>query len=47
MAQALTSGEIAATVYTVPLVDEMEEGAPVDFGLARRTMGRTVQHRRS
>ena len=33
MAQALTSGEIAAAVYTVPLVDEMEAGAPVDFGL--------------
>ena len=39
MAQALTSGEIAAAVYTVPLVDEMEAGAPVDFGLPDEPWG--------
>jgi iron(III) transport system substrate-binding protein len=39
IAQALTSGEIAATVYVVPLVDEMADGAPVDFGIPEEAWG--------
>ena len=39
MAQALTSGEIAATVYAGPLVDEKAKGAPVDFGLPDKVWG--------
>jgi iron(III) transport system substrate-binding protein len=31
IAQSLTSGEIAASNYNGPLVDEKEKGAPVDF----------------
>jgi iron(III) transport system substrate-binding protein len=39
MAQALTSGEIAATVYAGPLVDEKAKGAPVDYGLPDKVWG--------
>jgi iron(III) transport system substrate-binding protein len=37
--QALTSGEVSASVYAVPLVDEKEQGAPVDFGLPDKVWG--------
>ena len=37
--QALTSGEIAASVYTTPLVDEKAKGAPVDFGVPAKAWG--------
>jgi iron(III) transport system substrate-binding protein len=39
IAQALTSGEVAATAYAGPLVDEKEQGAPVDFGLPDKVWG--------
>ncbi|MFF0816914.1 ABC transporter substrate-binding protein [Rhodococcus sp. NPDC003318] len=39
IAQALTSGEIAAAAYTLPLTTEKEKGAPVDFGLASPVFG--------
>jgi iron(III) transport system substrate-binding protein len=39
MAQALTSGEIAATVYAGALVDEKAKGAPVDYGLPDKVWG--------
>jgi len=39
IAQALTSGEIAASVYTGVLVDEKAKGAPVDFGLPDKAWG--------
>ncbi|EME20899.1 ABC transporter substrate-binding protein [Rhodococcus triatomae] len=39
IAQALTSGEIAAAAYTLPLTAEKEKGAPVDFGLASPVFG--------
>jgi iron(III) transport system substrate-binding protein len=39
IAQALTSGEIAAAVYNAPLVDEKAKGAPVDFGLPDKAWG--------
>jgi iron(III) transport system substrate-binding protein len=39
MAQALTSGEIAAGNYVQPLVDEMAAGAPVDWGLVDQPWG--------
>jgi iron(III) transport system substrate-binding protein len=39
IAQALTSGEIAAAVYNGPLVDEKAKGAPVDFGLPDKAWG--------
>ena len=39
IAQALTSGEIAASVYNGPLVDEKGKGAPVDFGLPSQAWG--------
>jgi iron(III) transport system substrate-binding protein len=39
IAQALTSGEVAATAYAVALVDEKEQGAPVDFGLPEKVWG--------
>ncbi|GAA4478811.1 extracellular solute-binding protein [Rhodococcus olei] len=39
IAQALTSGEIAAAVYTLPLTTEKEKGAPVDFGLSSPVFG--------
>ena len=39
MAQALTSGEIAAATFVQPLVDEKAAGAPVDWGLANPAWG--------
>jgi iron(III) transport system substrate-binding protein len=39
MAQALTSGEIAAAAFVQPLVDEKAAGAPVDWGLADPAWG--------
>ncbi|WP_420752276.1 ABC transporter substrate-binding protein [Rhodococcus sp. O3] len=39
MAQALTSGEIAAALYTMPLTAEKEAGAPVDSGLPSPVFG--------
>jgi iron(III) transport system substrate-binding protein len=39
IAQALTSGEVAATVYAIPLVDEKAQGAPVDWGLPEKVWG--------
>ncbi|GAF44712.1 ABC transporter substrate-binding protein [Rhodococcus wratislaviensis] len=39
IAQALTSGEIAAAVYTLPLTTEKKAGAPVDSGLASPVFG--------
>jgi iron(III) transport system substrate-binding protein len=39
IAQALTSGEIAASVYAGPLVDEKAQGAPVDFGIPEQAWG--------
>ena len=40
MAQALTSGEISAGSFVQVLVDEKEQGAPVDSGLADQVWGR-------
>ncbi len=39
MAQALTSGEISAASFVQVLVDEKEQGAPVDSGLADQVWG--------
>ncbi len=39
MAQALTSGEISAGSFVQVLVDEKEQGAPVDSGLADQVWG--------
>lgn len=39
MAQALTSGEIAAASFVQPLIDEKKNGAPVDWGLAKPAWG--------
>jgi len=39
MAQALTSGELAATVYTLPLTAEKEAGAPVESGMPSPVFG--------
>lgn len=39
IAQALASGEIAAAAYTLPLTAEMDNGAPVDFGLSSPVFG--------
>lgn len=39
MAQALTSGEIAAAAFVQPLIDEKASGAPVDWGLADPAWG--------
>lgn len=39
LAQAVASGEIAAALYGEPLIDEMEQGAPVDWGLAPKPWG--------
>jgi iron(III) transport system substrate-binding protein len=39
IAQALTSGEVAASVYAGPLVDEKGQGAPVDFGIPAKAWG--------
>ncbi|GAA2403042.1 extracellular solute-binding protein [Actinomadura vinacea] len=39
MAQALTSGEIAAAAFVQPLVDEKKTGAPVDWGLPKQAWG--------
>jgi iron(III) transport system substrate-binding protein len=39
IAQALTSGEVAASVYNGVLVDEKAQGAPVDFGVPKTAWG--------
>lgn len=39
MAQALTSGEISAASFVQVLVDEQEQGAPVESGLADQVWG--------
>jgi iron(III) transport system substrate-binding protein len=39
MGQALTSGEIAAGSFVQPLIDEKTSGAPVDWGLAKKSWG--------
>jgi iron(III) transport system substrate-binding protein len=39
IAQALTSGEVAASVYAGVLVDEKAQGAPVDFGVPAKAWG--------
>ncbi|MEE2033184.1 ABC transporter substrate-binding protein [Rhodococcus chondri] len=39
MSQALTSGELAAAVYTVPLTTEKKAGAPVDSALPTPVFG--------
>ncbi|WP_395103823.1 ABC transporter substrate-binding protein [Actinomadura sp. SCN-SB] len=39
LAQALTSGEIAAAAFVQPLVDEKKAGAPVEWGLAKKAWG--------
>lgn len=39
MAQAVVSGEIAVGTSTVPLIDEMQKGAPVGWGLAPKVWG--------
>jgi iron(III) transport system substrate-binding protein len=39
MAEALSSGELAAATFVQPLVDEKEAGAPVDSGLADEAWG--------
>jgi iron(III) transport system substrate-binding protein len=43
MAQALTSGEIAAASFVQVLTDEKEAGAPVDSGLADEVWGALFQ----
>jgi iron(III) transport system substrate-binding protein len=39
LAQAVASGEVAATIYGEPLIDEKEAGAPVGWGLAPKPWG--------
>ena len=39
MAQAVVSGEVAAAISTVPLIDEAAKGAPVGWGLAPKAWG--------
>ncbi|GAA2454442.1 extracellular solute-binding protein [Actinomadura vinacea] len=39
IAQAIQSGEIAATPFVSPLIDEKKSGAPVDWGLAKKPWG--------
>lgn len=39
MGQALTSGELAASTFTIPLTSEKEDGAPVDSGVYTPTFG--------
>lgn len=37
--EALGSGEVAAAAFTLPLVEQREAGAPVDFAIAERAWG--------
>jgi iron(III) transport system substrate-binding protein len=39
MAQAVVSGEIGAALSTQPLIDEIQKGAPVAWGLAPKSWG--------
>ncbi len=39
LTQAVTSGEIAASIFSVPVVNEKAQGAPVDFALSSPIFG--------
>jgi iron(III) transport system substrate-binding protein len=39
LTQAVTSGEIAASIFSVPVVNEKAQGAPVDFALSQPIFG--------
>lgn len=43
MAEALSSGEIAAATFVQPQVDEKEAGAPVEWGVAKPSWGARFQ----